>query len=70
MTGERMLALMREQGISATTLAANVRIQRSTLENFCAGHRSIPSDVLAGIARELHTNVGYLMASTDDPARP
>jgi transcriptional regulator with XRE-family HTH domain len=65
-TGARIRALMRKRGVSTARLAANLRIQRSTLENFCAGHR-IPSDLLIGIARELATSVDYLTAASDDP---
>jgi plasmid maintenance system antidote protein VapI len=67
MTAGRVSALMRERGISTASLAKSVRIQRSTLENFCAGRR-IPSDLLAGIARTLETSVAYLLAISDDPA--
>jgi transcriptional regulator with XRE-family HTH domain len=61
---ERLIDLMRAQGISTTALAASVRIQRSTLENFCAGGPSIPLDVIERIAQELHTTARYL---TSDP---
>jgi hypothetical protein len=67
MTAGRVSALMRERGISTASLAKSVRIQRSTLENFCAGRR-IPSDLLDGIARTLETSVAYLLAISDDPA--
>ena len=66
MTGARVSALMRERGISTASLAQSVGIQRSTLENFCAGRR-IPSELLTGIARALDTSVAYLMATSDDP---
>lgn len=66
-TGGRVSKLMRERGISAAALADSVGIQRSTLENYCAGRR-IPSDLLAGIAQELDTSVAYLLAISDDPA--
>jgi len=42
MTGRRVSALMRERGVSTASLADSVRIQQSTLANFCAGRR-IPS---------------------------
>jgi plasmid maintenance system antidote protein VapI len=58
---------MRERGVSATSLADSVRIQKSTLENYCAGRR-IPPDLLASIARKLETSVAYLLALSDDPA--
>ena len=64
-TGGRVSALMRERGVSTSSLANSVRIQRSTLENFCAGRR-IPSELLAGIARTLDTTVTYLLANTED----
>ena len=66
-TGVRVTALMRERGVSAASLADSVRIQMSTLENYCAGRR-IPSDLLAGIAQKLETSVAYLLATSDDPA--
>jgi hypothetical protein len=57
---------MRERGVSLASLADSVRIQKSTLENFCAGRR-IPPDLLASIARKLETSVAYLTAISDDP---
>lgn len=66
LTGERVTALMKERGFSTSSLADSVRIQHSTLENFCAGRR-IPIDLLAGIARKLGTSVAYLTAMSDDP---
>jgi transcriptional regulator with XRE-family HTH domain len=67
MTSGRVSALMKERGVSVASLADSVRIQRSTLENFCAGRR-IPPDLLASIARKLETSVAYLLAVSDDPA--
>jgi transcriptional regulator with XRE-family HTH domain len=66
-TGKRLALLMRKRGISVASLAANVRLQRSTLESLCSGQRNIPSDALASCARELGTSLEYLRASTDDP---
>jgi plasmid maintenance system antidote protein VapI len=66
MTSGRVSALMKERGVSVASLADSVRIQRSTLENFCAGRR-IPPDLLASIARKLETSVAYLLAVSDDP---
>jgi plasmid maintenance system antidote protein VapI len=68
-TGKRVSELMRERNVSATALAASVPIQRSTLENYCAG-RAIPSDLLASIAKKLQTTVAYLNSVTDDPRLP
>ena len=65
-TGKRVSELMRERNVSVTVLAASVPIQRSTLENYCAG-RVIPSDLLATIAKKLQTTVAYLNSVTDDP---
>ena len=67
MTGSRVSALMKERGVSPASLADSVRIQLSTLENYCAGRR-IPSDLLAGIAQKLETSVAYLLAVSDDPS--
>jgi transcriptional regulator with XRE-family HTH domain len=66
LTGERVSALMRERAVSVSSLAESVRIQRSTLENFCAG-RIIPTELLAAIAGALGTTVAYLTAVSDDP---
>jgi transcriptional regulator with XRE-family HTH domain len=68
-TGQRLSWLMRDRGVTATRLAANLRIQMSTLGNFRGGYRSIPSDVVAGMARELRTNVDFLLERSED-ARP
>jgi hypothetical protein len=65
-TGKRVSDLMRERNVSATALAASIPIQRSTLENYCAG-RAIPSDLLARFAQKLQTTVAYLTSVTDDP---
>jgi hypothetical protein len=59
---QRLVDLMRSQGVSTAALAASVRIQRSTLENFCAGGPSIPFDVIERIALELHTTARFLTA--------
>jgi Cro/C1-type helix-turn-helix DNA-binding protein len=67
MTGRRVSKLMRERLVSIAALADSVRIQQSTLANYCAGRR-IPSDLLVAIARTLQTNVAYLLAISDDPA--
>lgn len=66
-TGQRLTALMVERGFTAEQLSSKVGIQSSTLENFCAGHPSIPSDVLRGMAAALGTSVEYLLTSSDDP---
>jgi plasmid maintenance system antidote protein VapI len=57
---KRLISLMHSQGVSTAALAASVRIQRSTLENFCAGGPSLPADVIERIARELHTTARFL----------
>jgi hypothetical protein len=66
-SAKRLSALMKEQGVSIVSLAASVRIQTSTLENFCAGGPAIPSDVIERIALQLGTNPGYLRAISDEP---
>ena len=66
-TGERLSLLMKEQGTSLASLATSLRIQQSTLDNFRAGYRNIPSDVVVGMARELGTNADYLLERSDDP---
>ena len=61
---------MHAQGVSMAALAASVRIQRSTLDNFCAGGPSIPSDVVERIAAELRTTVRYLTADVEQDTSP
>ena len=61
--------LMADRGVTFTRLAGNLRIQVSTLENYCKGYRSIPSDVVAAMADELETNVDFLLERSED-ARP
>jgi transcriptional regulator with XRE-family HTH domain len=68
-TGGRLTSLMRQRGLTTPALAATLRIQQSTLDNFRQGYRSIPSDVLDNMARELGTNTDYLMERSDD-SRP
>jgi transcriptional regulator with XRE-family HTH domain len=69
-SAERLIALMRAQGVSVGALADSVRIQRSTLANFCAGGPSIPHDVIERIAKQLNTTAGYLSTASDDPGPP
>lgn len=68
-TGQRLSSLMAERHVTQRVLAANLRIQQSTLANFREGYRNIPSDVLAGMARELGTNEDFLLERSED-ARP
>jgi plasmid maintenance system antidote protein VapI len=60
---------MVERGVTPMGLAATLRIQESTLANFCEGHRGIPSHVVVAMARELDTNVAFLMELSED-SRP
>ncbi len=62
---QRLVDLMRAHGVTTAALAASVRIQRSTLDNFCAGGPSIPSDVMERIALELQTTARYLTGDPD-----
>jgi DNA-binding Xre family transcriptional regulator len=57
---------MHDRHISVRSLAESIRIQRATLENYCAG-RVIPADTLAEIARKLETSVAYLSGISTDP---
>ncbi len=68
-TGQRLSMLMADRGVTSIGLAASLRIQESTLANFRGGHRNIPSDVIAAMARELDTNVAFLLESSED-SRP
>src|SRR5213079_1474062 len=64
-TGKRVSDLMRERKMTFTSLAESIRLQRSTLENYCAG-RSIPNELLLAIAGKLQTTVAYLTLVSDD----
>jgi transcriptional regulator with XRE-family HTH domain len=66
-TGDRLTRLMKERGVSMASLAAAIRIQRSTLENFRDGHRDLPSEVVAAMANELGTSADFLMDRSADP---
>lgn len=55
------------RGLSISVLAASVRIQQSTLENFRRGHRNLPGDVLEAMANELGTSTDFLMDRSEDP---
>ncbi len=66
-TGDRTRRLMKERGVSVARLAAAIRIQQSTLLNFCSGHRSLPGDVVDAMAVELGTSADFLMDRSDDP---
>jgi ribosome-binding protein aMBF1 (putative translation factor) len=63
---QRIADRMRQQGVSAATLAKSIPIQQVTLSNYFAG-RIIPTETLAAIARQLQTTVAYLTAASDDP---
>jgi transcriptional regulator with XRE-family HTH domain len=65
-TGQRLSWLMAERGVTSKALAESLGIQQSTLVNFRKGFRNIPSEVLAGMARELGTNVDFLLERSDD----
>jgi transcriptional regulator with XRE-family HTH domain len=66
-TSDRLTRLMKERGVTISALAASVRIQQSTLENFREGHRNLPGDVMDAMANELGTSADYLMDRSDDP---
>jgi hypothetical protein len=68
-TGQRLSKLIADRGVTAKWLAGRVQIQESTLANFRRGFRRIPPDVVAGMARELETNVDFLLGRSED-ARP
>jgi plasmid maintenance system antidote protein VapI len=68
-TGQRLSKLIADRGIATSELADNLGIQESTLANFREGHRNIPSGMVVEMARELDTNVAFLMESSED-ARP
>jgi DNA-binding Xre family transcriptional regulator len=68
-TGQRLSKLMADRGVTSGDLAANLRIQESTLANFQRGFRGIPSDVIVRMAKELGTNVAFLLTNSED-ARP
>jgi transcriptional regulator with XRE-family HTH domain len=68
-TGQRLSKLIADRGVTAKWLAGRVQIQESTLANFRKGFRRIPPDVVAGMARDLDTNVDFLLERSED-ARP
>jgi hypothetical protein len=68
-TGQRLSKLIADRGVTAKWLAGRVQIQESTLANFRKGFRGIPPDVADGLARELDTNVDFLLGRSED-ARP
>jgi plasmid maintenance system antidote protein VapI len=61
--------LMTDRGVTSKALAETLGIQESTLANFRHGYRGIPSDIVSGMARELGTNVPFLLERSED-ARP
>ncbi|HYV02799.1 MAG TPA: helix-turn-helix transcriptional regulator [Actinomycetota bacterium] len=68
-TGQRLSKLIVDRGIISSELADSLGIQESTLANFREGHRNIPSGMVVEMARELDTNVAFLLESSED-ARP
>jgi len=66
-TGQRLSKLITDSGLTSRELAEHLGIQESTLANFRAGHRGIPSHVVAAMARELDTNVSFLLEYSEDP---
>ena len=69
LVAKRLAEMMVERHVTRKDLAASVRIQQVTLENYCAG-RIIPPDMLSSIAYRLETTVAYLTGASDDPQRP
>jgi len=66
-TRERLTRLMKDRGLSTTTLAAAIGIQSATLQNFRDGYRRLPDDVLQAMARQLNTSAIFLLDRSDDP---
>jgi transcriptional regulator with XRE-family HTH domain len=66
-TGQRLSKLISDSGLTSRELAEHLGIQESTLANFRGGHRGIPSHVVAAMARELDTNVSFLLEHSEDP---
>ena len=65
-TGQRLSKLIADRGIATSELAEHLGIQESTLANFREGHRNIPSGMVLEMARELDTNVAFLLESSED----
>ena len=68
-TDERLSMLMANRGLTSRQLAENLGIQESTLANFRRGYRGVPSEIISEMARELGTNVPFLLKHSED-ARP
>lgn len=68
-TDERLSMLMADRGMTSRELAESLGIQESTLANFRRGYRGVPSDIISEMARELGTNVPFLLKHSED-ARP
>jgi len=66
-TGQRLSKLISDSGLTSRELAEHLGIQESTLANFRGGHRGIPSHVVAAMARELDTNIPFLLEASEDP---
>lgn len=64
---ERISELMFRYKLSQKKLAAKVGVTESAMSYYVKGERTPRSDVLARMAKALHTTTDYLLGTSDNP---
>nr|DAO47314.1 MAG TPA: helix-turn-helix domain protein [Caudoviricetes sp.] len=65
-TGERIVTLLRKQGLSQKQLAERIGVTEATISRYMTGDRTPKSSILANIATALHTTSDYLLGNEED----
>lgn len=63
--GKRILELLSDQNVSQKTLADELQVSRSTLNNYLKGRRWLSPDLICGICRSLDISADYLLGLSD-----
>ena len=64
--GEKLLSLMKKQGISQRQLAERLNTTEASLSRYVNGEREPKADMLANIATALNTTSDYLLGIEKD----
>lgn len=64
--GERLLSLLKKQGVTQKELAERINSTEATLSRYVSGDREPKAEVLANIATALHTTSDFLLGIEKD----
>lgn len=64
--GQRLLSLLKKQGMTQKELADRVNTTEATLSRYISGDREPKADMLANIATALHTTSDFLLGIEGD----